>query len=159
MKKSSVALFVLLGIAGVSPATAQFDITARVTVDNSYAFGWGDANSILPNNYWPLASTNALAVINTTAGDIYNCVASPPPFVPVSGAELYPNLHPTITDYIYVVGFSDLAVQQGAIGSFRDNISGQILGSGNPNWQVFATGVNTTPNQAPTLAQVNAQIS
>jgi hypothetical protein len=159
MRKHSVALCVLLGIAWGSPATAQFDITARVTVDNAYAFGWGNANSILPINYWPQASTGALAVINTTAGDIYNCVANPPPSVPVSGAELYPNLHPTITDYLYVVAFSDLAVQQGAIGSFKDNISGQILGSGNANWQVFATGVNTAPNQAPTLAQVNAQIA
>lgn len=160
MKNRLIVLCIIAaGIFYGAASSAQPDITARVTVDNAYAFGWGDANSILPNNYWPQASTGALAVINTLAGDIYNCVATPPPSVPVPGPELYPNLHPTITDYMYIVGFSDLSVQQGAIGHFRDNNSGQILGSGNPNWQVFATGVSTGANQAPTLTQVNAQIA
>jgi hypothetical protein len=166
MKKHLVALIVLLGIAWGSVAVAQpFDITARVTVDNAYAFGWGDVNSISQTNYWPWASNGNtdLAVNNMSAAEIYSCDPSPTPNLPAIGPELYPNLHPTITDYLYIVAFSDLAKNQGAIGSFWDNKSGQMLGSGNPNWQVFATGVKgvipTGNLYAPSLAQVNAQIA
>ncbi|NOX74060.1 MAG: hypothetical protein GXP03_10720, partial [Alphaproteobacteria bacterium] len=66
---------------------------------------------------------------------------------------------PTITDYLYVVAFSDWTKWQGTLGTFLDNNSLQLIGSGSAGWQVFATGVSKQANYTPTLAEVNAQIA
>jgi hypothetical protein len=132
-----LGLMVLFLVQNNEPLRAQtYDITAEVTVDNNYSFGWGDVNGMNPANFFG-------PFLSTSAGDIYNCHGpNPPPNTAVTGPEFFPNLHPTITDYLYIVAWSDDTDYQGLIGKFTDNNTGTVLYTGDPGWQVFATGID-----------------
>jgi hypothetical protein len=83
----------------------------------------------------------------------------------VTGAEFFPNLHPTLTDYLYIVVWSDDVDYQGLIGKFTDNNTGTVLYTGDPGWEVFATGIDfdcgiggCVGSPSPSLSLVNQQI-
>lgn len=148
-----LGIMVLLLIQANEPLRAQpFDITAEVTVDNNYSFGWGDVNGMIAANFWG-------PINNILAEGIYYCrPAGALPNVAVIGPEFYPNLHPTVTDYLYIVAWSDDKTFQGLIGRFTDNNTGTILYTGDPGWEVFATGINYSNANAPSLSEINQQI-
>ncbi|MET0794916.1 MAG: hypothetical protein ABW061_25580 [Polyangiaceae bacterium] len=133
------------GAAGSEDLTLG-DVSAVVTCDNAYGFGWGNLSGL--NNY-------RVAPAALTAGDIFFCAIGPEGYV-VPSAEAPPSA------YLYSVAWGDHAVTQGLIGQFQ-RAGGTPVYTGDPGWQVCATGIDfdtSSPTQqaGPTLAQINAEI-
>lgn len=119
---------------GVTAATAQITFDVTITADNQYGLYTGDVNS---------ASTYVGGEFATLASQI----ATP---------ESY-NLTLPNSGYIYITSWSDLAVYQGVLAEFSNSM-GSVL-TGDPEWEVFATGVNRANGAAPvTLADMTTQI-
>ncbi|MDC3251537.1 hypothetical protein OAU96_01365 [Planctomycetota bacterium] len=139
-------------------------ILATITVDNSYAFGFGDINGIDPNQIY--GCFNA-----TQAGDIYNGSCADLNTYNSNGAERF-NLSGSLNGaYIYMVCWADVSTYQGAIAQFSDSVtsltSGIINGGVGPQWEVFATGLESPASSsghcglglASLLNDVNAQVA
>ncbi len=129
---------VILTIFTSLPAMAV-DVT--FTADNAYEFGYGNATGV---------TTLSPAVVNTSAGDIFNCTGGP---------ESYQNISNAAGGYIHIVAWSDQGATQGVLGQFVAGTSTTYTGIG--GWEVYATGIPINPVTAPppTLAQVNTQIA
>jgi hypothetical protein len=148
------------------------NISVAITVDNGYAFGFGDVNGINANQFYG-------GIDNCNAGEVFggSCYVFQPPdgTVTDTGPELYylNNVPNFANGYIYIVAWSDDAVYQGAVASFSDNDTGVTVTT-SPNsaapWQVFATGTNITPNcnddigpgsgsHGPALSDINNEIA
>lgn len=138
----AIAITILSFLMGV---TAQAQVTAVITADNAYGFGYGTATAIPSTQYYG-------GIENLTAADIFSFA---------TGAETY-TVYPAITDYLYIVAWSDDVTKQGVLGQFK-NGSLPSLYTGIGNWQVFATGINFDSNalnttKGPSLALINQQI-
>jgi len=112
----------------------NFNVT--MTADNAYAIYWGDA-----------VSATALIgnATNLTAGAIWS-------------TESYALPVPDIS-YIYIAAWSDDSVKQGLLADFTNiTLGGQVL-SGDPIWEVTATGINLgNTDPPPTLANLTTAI-
>jgi len=117
-------------------------VTASITADNSYRFGYGTQVSTTSMNP---------AVNNTTAAQIFDCA---------SGPEAYSVTLPS-NGYLYLVAWSDDAVAQGIMGQFNmiTPFTGPYRYTGNANWQVYATGIDKDGLPGPSDAEINAQIA
>ena len=130
---------------------AASDVHVVITADNAYAFGWGDANQV----------TNLLGRPPTNvAGDIFNCPVGAGPVANV-GPEAYDVPAANATGYLYIVTWADDSVTQGVIGEF--DRGGSPLYTGDPAWQVCATGLAYDPSGGatsggPSAAVVNQEI-
>jgi HYR domain len=117
-------------------------ITATITVDNGYAFGFGDTNGIFPGQFYG-------GIDNCSPQAIFgNCYVFVPPDNPSTddGPEIY-NITANWTNYLYIVAWSDDGGLQGTVASFTDNDTGITVGTSPAwPWQVFATGTNWAPN-------------
>ncbi|HTQ39471.1 MAG TPA: PEP-CTERM sorting domain-containing protein [Pirellulales bacterium] len=123
-----------LGLVNSSMATQNFNVIA--TADNQYELYVGTPTS---------ATTDVGGAFNTTAGQI---------FVP----ETY-SLSAPDSSYIYVAAWSDIFDKQGFLASFQNLTLGGFVRSGDPQWQVTATGVSLANGAAaPTLADLTTQI-
>lgn len=157
MRKVLLAAMALL-VAG-SAWAVQVDVV--ITVDNAYGFGFGDATQM---------TTYFGGIRNVTAAEIFSgppvafVGPSVPPYTnPGVGPELYQLTLPSLTDYVYLLAWSDKATYQGALAGFQLP-SGPLL-SGTGTWQVFATGINRNSYTegdtltAADLPLINAQIA
>lgn len=77
-------------------------------------------------------------------------IIGPQVALPISGA------FNTTDDYLYIAAWSDDGVQQGLL--IDVTINGNLTQSGDPAWDVFASGVDMDVAGAPTLATMTAQI-
>lgn len=128
------------GTGGSVPAV---DVDVVITADNAYSFGYGDVNGITHFTQGTRAQT---------AGQIFNCFEGPEAYkVPAADAPA--------SAYLYIATWDDLAVTQGVLGQFR-RVGGVPLYTGDPQFEVCATGVNMKDSQmGPTQAEINAQIA
>jgi hypothetical protein len=150
----------LLALLFWLPATVRGDnIKVVITVDNSYAFGFGDSNGIFAGQFYG-------GVDNLTAGAIGNnsCYVFVPPDNPVTddGPEIYNITNANFSDYIYIISWSDDFQYQGTVAAFTDTDNGVMVTTSptapSPGWQVFATGIITQvpcTNSAATFNLVN----
>lgn len=153
----------LLGVLAVLLASTAWavQIDVVITVDNAYGFGFGDATQM---------TTYFGGIRNVTAGEIFSgppvlfTGPSLPPYTnPGVGPERYQVTLPSLTDYVYLVAWSDKSAYQGALAGFQLP-NGPLL-SGTGTWQVFATGINRNSHiegdtlTAADLALINAQIA
>ena len=125
---------------------AQAQVTAVITADNAYGFGYGTYYTIPAGQYYG-------GLENLKAEDITSCSTGPETYL----------VNPAITDYLYIVAWSDDVVYQGVLGQFKNGNLPPIL-TGSSNWQVFATGINFdippySPAGGPSLALINQQIT
>ncbi len=139
----AIALAILSLLIGV---TAQAQVTAVITADNAYGFGYGTNKEILAGQYYG-------GIENLTSVDITSAN---------TGAEKY-TVSPAITDYLYIVAWSDVFYHQGVLGQFKNGTLPPIY-TGSGNWEVYATGVhiNILPAsvfpKGPSLFLINQQI-
>lgn len=123
------------------PAYAQ--VTATVTTDNAYSFGYG-----------------GLSGLTTKFGDMEACLSAQI-FSCGSGAEVYTGIPGGPNATLYIIAYSDDVVTQGVLGTFVSGSTTVLTGVG--NWEVFATGIDIDPNcagsNAPSLATINAEIA
>lgn len=128
------------------PAT---DIEVVITADNAYAFGYG--TELEMSNYFG-------GVAAVLASEIFGCATGPETYVvPAEDAA---------AEYLYIVAYADTGTTQGVIGQFRriselpDGTPGEIVYTGDPDWEVCATGVDyNTGDPTPPLMVVNEQIA
>lgn len=120
------------------------DVTAVLTADNAYGFGWGDANGL--TTYTPVAPA-------TEASQIFACpIGTGPESFTIAGKDAPPNA------YFYVVTWADHATTQGFLGKLRSASS--LLLTGDARWSVCATGVEyVAPAPGPTQQVVTQQIA
>ena len=104
-----------------------------ITADNAYGFGWGNFDS-LGTYYGGLEAF--------LAGEIFNCTGGPETYI----------IDPTEADQaqaLYIIAWADSSVTQGVLGRFRRSDGGGTFGpvvyTGDPGWQVCATGMNFNP--------------
>lgn len=125
------------------PAT---DIEVVITADNAYAFGYGSQTE-MSNYFGGLAAT--------LASEIFGCATGPESYlVPAEDTA----------QYLYIVAYADNATTQGVLGQFRrvnmDGTPGEVVYTGDPGWEVCATGIDYgTGDPTPTLQVVNEQIA
>jgi MYXO-CTERM domain-containing protein len=130
-----VALGVAVVLALGNRASAQ-TVEVTITVDNAYGFGFGDVNGI---------STYFGGLRNVTAGEIWQgpaTVLSSPPSPPYTNPGIGPErfiLNPSVvSDYLYLVAWSDESAYQGALAGL--GLPNGPLLTGNNQWEVYATG-------------------
>jgi len=135
-------VWVMVFVAALAGPAAAVQVDVTITVDNAYGFGFGDANGI---------TTYFGGIRNLTAADIfsgppvlYTGPSLPPYTNPGVGPELYQLTLSALTDYVYIVTWSDEAVYQGALAGFQLP-NGPLL-SGTGAWRVFATGRDRDSN-------------
>jgi len=127
----------VITIAATAPfAFGQQTFNVTMTADNVYAIYLGDsvsATSLLGN------------ATNLTAGDIW---------VPETYSLTAPNL-----SYIYITAWSDDIIKQGLLADFNNITLGGSVLSGDPQWQVTATGLNRgNVDPPPSLGDLTTQI-
>ena len=142
-------MFIADAPAPQGPPPDPTDIDVVLTADNAYAFGYGTEDQM--NNYFG-------GVENTAACDIFCCSTGPEEYtVPAEDAAG--------AQYLYIVAWADSATTQGVLGQFR-RVSGMdgggfgaVVHTGDPGWEVCATGVDYNPGGGgPPLEVVNEQI-
>ena len=134
-------------LSALAPTSSHaIDVDVTITVDNAYGFGFGDASGM---------TTYFGGIRNQLAGEIFNGL--PTPYVAGTanvgngftnvgvGPESYALTGLSLTDYLYLVGWSDDGVFQGAIASFQVGGSSILTGS-NAGWEVYATGRDRDSN-------------
>jgi len=108
------------------------DIEVVITGDNAYGFGYGDDEGIY---------TYYGGIENNSAGQIFNCNGGPEEY-------LVPGEEAEFATFLYIVGYADSSVTQGVLGRFR-KLDGPNMGdnifTGDPEWEVCATGMNYSP--------------
>lgn len=147
-KQPTRPLMLLVLVCGclVAPNASAIDVDVTITVDNAYGFGFGDATGM---------TTYFGGIRNQLAGEIFNGL--PVPYTAGTanagngftntgvGPESYALTGLSLTDYLYLVGWSDDGVFQGAIASFQVGGSSILTGS-NAGWEVYATGRDRDSN-------------
>ncbi len=131
------------------PVLPSTDIEVVITADNAYAFGYGTQGEM--SNYFG-------GVTATLASQIFGCATGPEQYV-VPAAD-------ATAEYLYIVSYADNATTQGVIGQFRrvsdnpDGTPGQVVYTGDMDWEVCATGVDYgSGDPTPPLQVVNEQIA
>lgn len=128
------------------PTLIETDIAVVFTADNAYSFGYGTDDGL--EEFFG-------GVEAITAGQIFNCGEGP---------ELYlvPAEHAAFATWLYVIAYADSSVTQGVLGQFQridDESEGALVHTGDPGWEVCATGVDYQPGSGgPDLATINAFI-
>lgn len=124
------------------------DIDVVLTADNAYAFGYGTEDEML--NYFG-------GVAAVLASEIFGCATGP---------EQYLVPAQDVAEYLYIVAYGDQSTTQGVIGQFRrisdrpKGTPGEVVYTGDENWEVCATGIDyNTGDPTPTLQIVNEQIA
>ncbi|MGD1019725.1 MAG: hypothetical protein ABSA12_10460 [Verrucomicrobiia bacterium] len=163
MKTKILRLLILIAL--MLPVRLLGDsINVYITVDNGYAFGFGNVNGInAAQFYGGIDNCYPQSVFGPT------CYVFVPPDNPGTdpGPEIYNlNVDNPADVYIYIVAWSDDGGYQGTVASFTDPNTGvTVTTSPSWPWQVFATGTNITPNcsgsgsHGPTLAAINSEIA
>ncbi|MDB4927669.1 MAG: hypothetical protein JWM10_153 [Myxococcaceae bacterium] len=134
---------------GVAPTdqgpVARADVHVLITADNAYGFGYGGSSAMM--NYFG-------GVENVSAAEIFEC--------PVGrGTEAYvvPSAMAPSGAFLYVVTWSDMAVTQGVIAQFRREGDPTTVYTGDPRFEVCATGVPfDLGSGGPSLDVINEQI-
>jgi len=156
-------------IVSISVNAQTVDVDGVITVDNAYGFGFGDVNGMTTTSYFG-------GLRNTTAGEIQ--IGAPVLYTAGDanagngytnagvGPEAYDLNGLPVSDFMYLVGWSDDSSYQGAIASFT---VGSNTVSTNPGlgWEVFATGIDrdsnvasdTLTNSAMDITLINDQIA
>lgn len=151
MKRTALLVPGLLAVATffATQAGAQLPATdVRITADNAYRFGWGSVSSIPAANLFG-------GVENTSAGAIFNCPLS---FTQPAGPERYTVNGANLSDYLYIISWSDANTTQGVLGQFQTGTNPPLY-TGYPGWEVYATGMYFTNfSGGPPLATINTQI-
>lgn len=133
---STMTIAAVLIVAGAQTAVGQQTFDVTMTADNVYAIYVGDefsATSLVGN------------ATNLSAGDIWTTE---------SYSLTVPNLF-----FVYIAAWSDDSVKQGLLADFSNLTNGGQVLSGEPIWEVTATGINlgnTSP--PPALADLTSQI-
>jgi len=123
-------------LAALTSTAATAQVRATITADNGYMLGYGPANGPAT---WQAPVNNL-----TFASEIFSCNTGP---------EVY-TINPGVGDYLYIAANSDKDGTQGVIARLGMT-GGQVVVSGNPAWQVLATG-NDVPLSA---AAANAALA
>ncbi|MBK8170151.1 MAG: hypothetical protein IPK60_07370 [Sandaracinaceae bacterium] len=130
-----------MGGRGPIPSTPS-EVDVVITADNAYSFGYGTETAI--TTYYP--GTRA-----TSAGQIFSCpIGEGPEHYIVPADDAPPGA------YLYIVSWDDHSVTQGVIAQFKRIDA--VLYSGDPAFEVCATGVDFRTAGGPTEEQVNAEI-
>ncbi len=128
------------------PPAPRANVNVLITADNAYGFGYGTSTTMM--NYLG-------GVENVSAGEIFDC--------PVGvGTEAYvvPAAEAPSGAYLYIVTWSDMAVTQGVIAQFRREGDPTTIYTGDPRFEVCATGVPfDLGTRGPSLAVINEQIA
>ena len=134
MKKLLCIWIIMLSAVAGAQAAQTFNVT--MTVDNAYAIYYGDSVS---------ATAMLGSATNLLAADIWS-------------VEVYSLTVPDISN-IYIAAWSDDSVIQGVLADFQNTTSGGQVLSGDPIWEVTATGINLdNVSPPPTLAQLTTEI-
>lgn len=140
-------------------STVVPEITIRVTADNSYRFGFGDATSMRDVGGAAEAFA-ACEIFCCSTPCSAGCAGSAcGPFGLCEdglGAEIYriEEGRATAADFVYVVAWSDDAVTQGVLGEIQTR--DRIVHSGDDGWSVCATGRNyNTGSGGPPESELN----
>ena len=138
--------------------TQACPVVATITVDNTYAFGFGnmggitqwhgcfDSTGVGTNNLNCCSSSFGCA-----AGDILNASCANLNVHNCNGPERFSLAGSLSGSYLYLITFGDNLNFQAAQAKFSDgvnSISTELL-PGNIQWQVFATGIETTNSNTP----------
>lgn len=113
-------------------------ITGHFTCDNSYAVYLGKQTSVTTK---VLPADPDTGITNTLASEIFQ--GDDVTFTAETG------------DWFYVIAWSDNGGKQGFIGEFSGN---KTILTGDSAWEVYGTGKDYGNNQAPPMAEINAQI-
>lgn len=133
--------------AGVVGRSTPVDVV--FTADNAYKFGWGSKDALASMQGKPA---------NDGADQIFPCPVG-------AGPEAYevPADQAPLDGYLYVVAWDDHSNTQGALGQFRRRETNNVVYSGDPAWEVCATGLvydAVSPTaQGPTLEVVNQELA
>ncbi|MDO9021593.1 MAG: hypothetical protein Q8S73_23780 [Deltaproteobacteria bacterium] len=133
-------------VDGPPPPPPRGDVHVVITADNAYGFGYGGSASMM--NYFG-------GVENTSAAAIFECPVG-------NGPERYvvPSAEAPTGAFLYIVTWSDMAVTQGVIAQFRREGEGAAVYTGDPRFEVCATGVPfDLGSRGPSLEVINEQIA
>ncbi len=120
-----------------APPPNPLPVTAMITADNAYGFGYGSANSL--NNYFG-------GIENTDPCDI---------FCANRGAETYivPKESANSGNFLYLIVWSDNSATNGVIGSFTRG--DDTINTASDDWQVCATGMpDNYRSGGPSFAEI-----
>ncbi len=132
------ALSAVVGTAGTAMATGTLDIGIAATADNEYGLFLGDGASASEMIAW---------VENYSAGG-----------AGISDAESYARWNVPSGSYLYAVASSDYAVLQGLLVDVTSTTPGWRLLSGDPRWEVTATGLGSRWGSPVSLPELTDQI-
>ena len=135
---------VLVSNAALAQQNEQ-DVDVLVTSDNAYAFAFGRYTGISQGNLYG-------EVWNSSAGDITGCGGA-------VGPEEYQIIKADEDTYLYIIAWSDDSVYQGTMAQFNLLRDGDVITSGDEDWEVFATGINYSSGTGPSLESINEQIA
>lgn len=121
----------------IAASVARAQSTASITADNAYMFNSGDGDSMNPS---------PTVVVNVVAMQIHSCDGGP---------EFIADI--PLGNYLYIAAWSDSSVRQGVLAQFLTP-SFEPIYSGDPRWEVCATGVPGGYPASPSPETVNAQI-
>lgn len=129
--------FLLNALAGTALGQNKQTFNVVITIDNSYAIYYGP-----PTHAEELIANAA----NIYAEDVRN-------------PETFTLTVPDIT-YIYIAAWSDYGTRQGVLADFANMTLGVKVLSGDPIWQVAATGITLhyLDDEPPTVEELTAQI-
>lgn len=123
-------------------------VVATITVDNYYIFGYGDINGIDPSLFFGCFEADSAGSIfgnfggNGTAQCGVLNVDNP------AGPERFSLADNLDGRYVYLICYADASTLQGAaaqIGNINTSIASNILNGGTgPQWECYATGIETT---------------
>jgi hypothetical protein len=132
------ALSVVIGMAGTVTATGTLDIGITATADNEYGVFLGDADSASQMIAW---------VENYSSGGSGIWVP-----------ESYVAYGVPLGSRLYMVASSDYAVIQGLLVDVIDTGGGFRLLSGDPRWEVTATGLGSRLGSPVSLTELSDEI-
>jgi hypothetical protein len=133
--------------------TASLLAAATVAIAGSLANAGVIQGTITADNHYALY-TSTSGIFSYHGGNELGAGGSPGSYnwsvaEPVTFAE---------GDFLYIAAWSDDSVAQGVLASFNSPGLGTIL-SGDPRWQVFATGINRNDGSAhPTTTEVSGHV-
>ena len=129
--KNSIRMIIAAGIVAACGTAANADfVTGTVTADNHYAMYSSTGNVFSYHGGNELGAGGSTGGYNWSYAESYSFEAG---------------------DYIYIAAWSDDAVAQGVLAEISTTSLGTIL-SGDPRWQVYATGLNRGDGDAHPLA-------
>lgn len=134
---------------GTLPTQRSTPVDVVFTTDNAYKFGWGSQTAV---------SSLQGSPSNPGANEIFPCPVGQGPEAYEVPAEQAP-----IDGYLYVIAWDDHDNTQGALGQFKRRETDKVVYSGDPAWEVCATGLvydaRSADAQGPPIDVVNAELA